>query len=127
MVESLSQEISSFGIKTLLIEPGRFRTNLLSSGNMRAHTSSIGDYVKFSTSLLQGLANEDRAQPGDPKKLVEIILDVVREEGVGRGKGVPLRLPLGSDVYRDIKAKCEEVLRVLETWKEVINSTDLDE
>lgn len=127
MVESLSQEISPFGLKTLLIEPGRFRTNLLSSGSMRPHASSIGDYANFSRSLLQGLAHEHRTQPGDPKKLVEVTLDVIRGEGVGRGKDVPLRLPLGSDVYHDVKAKCEETLRVLETWKEVIKSTDFDE
>ena len=91
---------------------------------MKAVQSSIPDYSTFSTTLLDGLASEDRAQPGDPVKLVEIALDLVRQEGVAKGRNIPLRLPLGVDCYDDVKAKCEETLKLLEEWKGVIRSTD---
>lgn len=126
-VEGLRQETAHLGIKTLLIEPGRFRTKLLSSGNMKASESTISEYIEHSKEKIAGLAKEDQAQPGDPKKLVEITLDLVRQEGVAKGKGIPFRLPLGVDVYDDMKAKCEDTLQLLENWKEVIRSTDYDD
>jgi hypothetical protein len=60
-------------------------------------------------------------------KLVEIILDLVRQEGVVGGREIPFRLLLGVDVYDDMKAKSEETLRLLEEWKSVIRSTDYEE
>jgi hypothetical protein len=98
IVEGLWRETSPLGIKTLLFEPGRFRTKLLSSGNMKAAASTIPEYAEFSKSLMGGLAQEDQTQPGDPVKLVEIILDAVRQEGIVKGREVPFRLPLGTDL-----------------------------
>jgi len=73
---------------------------------------------------LKHLTQEDQAQRGDPAKLVEITLDLVRNEGVAKDKDIPFRLPLGVDVYEDIKEKCETTLQLLEEWKTVICSTD---
>lgn len=127
IVEGLSRETAHLGIRTLLIEPGRFRTKLLSSDNMKAVKSAIPDYADFSEAQLNGLAKENRRQPGDPLKLVEIILDLVRREGVANGRDIPFRLPLGVDVYDDIKNKCEETLRMLEEWRDTIRSTDYED
>lgn len=127
IVEGLQRETEHLGIKTLLIEPGRFRTKLLSSGNLKAVVSSIPEYEEMSKTLRNQLAGEDQNQPGDPVKLVGIILDLVRGEGVAAGREVPFRLPLGTDCYADLKAKCEETLRLLEEWGPVIRSTDFEE
>lgn len=126
VVEALSKETVPLGIKTLLIEPGRFRTLLLSGNNRKTKLSSIPDYEQLSNNMVQGLSGEDERQPGDPVKLAEIVVDLVREEGVAKGRDVPLRMPLGLDCYDEIKKKCEETLRLLEEWKGVIRSTDLE-
>lgn len=55
---------------------------------------------------------------------VSIILDLVRREGVAKGKEVPSRLPLGTDCYESIKGKCEDTLRILDEWKDIIHRTD---
>lgn len=126
VVEALSKETAPLGIKTLMIEPGRFRTLLLSGGNRKTRVSSIPDYEQLSNDLVEGLSEEDQRQPGDPVKLAEIVVDLVRGEGVAKDKDVPLRMPLGLDCYDEIKEKCEETLRLLEDWKGVIRSTDHD-
>jgi hypothetical protein len=126
VVESLWRETEPLGIRTLLIEPGRFRTLLLSNNNRKTQKSAISDYNNLSTGKSAGLDAEDRKQPGDPIKLAEIVLDLVRKEGIAEGKEVPLRMPLGIDVYDDVKAKCEETLKLLEEWKGVIRSTDYE-
>lgn len=97
---------------------------LLSSDNMRGTLSTIPDYAEHSKAHYEGLAKEDQRQPGDPARLVEITLDLVRQEGVAEGRVIPFRIPLGIDVYDDMKAKCEQTLKLLEEWKEVILSTD---
>jgi hypothetical protein len=126
MVEALRDEVSHLGIRTLLIEPGRFRTLFLSGENRKSSTTKIDEYRQHSEAMLKGLAGEDRTQPGNPVKLVGIVLDMVRQEGVAKGKEVPFRLPLGIDCYDAIKQKCEETLRMLQEWESVIRSTDHD-
>ncbi|KAI1777420.1 NAD(P)-binding protein [Hypoxylon cercidicola] len=126
LVESLSRETEVFGLKTLLIEPGRFRTKLLSPGNLQVMQSKIPDYAQVSQAHADGLAKEDQAQPGDTQKAVKIIVDLVRKEGYAAGKDVPLRFPLGPDCFSTIKEKCEETLNLLQEWKDIINSTDHD-
>jgi hypothetical protein len=78
--------------------------------------------------FLRGLAEEeDGKQPGDLRKGVAVVIDLVRGEGVAKGREVPFRLPLGSDCYETIEQKCRDTLRDLELWKDVIQSTDYPE
>jgi NAD(P)-dependent dehydrogenase (short-subunit alcohol dehydrogenase family) len=126
IVEGLHAETAHLGLKTLLIEPGRFRTKLLSSNSMKARPSNILDYAERSTAQMEGLAGESENQPGDPAKLVEVVLDLVRGEGVAEGKTVPFRLPLGVDCYEDVEEKCAATLELLETWRDVARSTDIE-
>lgn len=94
---------------------------------MKAAPSTVPEYAEAYGAQLDFLASEDQAQPGDPAKLVKIILDLVRREGVAEGREIPLRLPLGADVYSDIKAKCEKMLELLGEWESIIQSTDYED
>jgi len=127
IVEALHRETAGLGVRTLMIEPGRFRTNFLSPGNMKATSqSNIPAYTDRVNEKLQGLAQEDMKQPGDPEKLVNVVVDLIKGEGVAEGRDVPLRVPLGVDCYDGVKRKCEETLKILEDWKSVTRSTDFD-
>jgi len=124
LVESLRWETQPFGIKTLLIEPGRFRTSFLSDANAQMTKSDIPDYKESSIAFRQNISREDMTQPGDVEKAVRIILDLVKGQGVAVGKEVPFRLPLGTDCYETIRDKCRETLELLDEWRDVITSTD---
>jgi NAD(P)-dependent dehydrogenase (short-subunit alcohol dehydrogenase family) len=124
IVESLYEETKSFGIRTLLLEPGRFRTKLLSPTNMKTSEAEIADYFDFSTGLRKGLANENSKQPGDPKKFVQLAIDLVCKEGVFKDKDVGIRLPLGNDAYDEIAQKLAKTTALLKDWEAVIRSTD---
>lgn len=63
--------------------------------------------------------------PGDPKRGVEVIIDLVRGEGFAQGRDVPVNLTLGTDGHDGIKSVCEDVLKTLADWKDVIVSTDI--
>lgn len=127
MTESLWRETRPLGIRTLVVEPGRFRTELLSSTNLKSENSSIPDYAERSARFNEMLASVNGNQEGDPDKGVSVMLDVIRGEGVAAGREMPLRLPLGLDAYDVVGGKCREMLETLKDWRDVITSTDFDQ
>ena len=44
-----------------------------------------------------------------------------------KGETVPLRLPIGRDTREAVKTTCEGMLKAMEEWKDVIDSTDFSE
>ncbi|TGO81393.1 hypothetical protein BPOR_1175g00030 [Botrytis porri] len=118
VVECLQKETSQFGIRTMILEPGYYRTKVCSEANVKWAPLSIPEYKPTQTVL--------KGTPGDPKKSAERIVDIVRREGLAIGKETPLRLPLGPDCLQQIKNKCLSTLKILEDWEELITSTKLD-
>jgi hypothetical protein len=55
---------------------------------------------------------------------VEVILDLVRGEGVAQGREIPISLPLGSDCLNVVKETLSRTDKVLAEWDDVIKSTD---
>lgn len=64
---------------------------------------------------------------GDPKKAMELVVDVVKGEGKVRGRPWPLHLFLGNEAYNSVKNKCNEVLENLDAWQDVAKDLDFDE
>lgn len=127
MFECLKQEIEHLDIRTLMIEPGQFRTELMTEKNFEEQTTSIPDYEE----VVEALSDYNEAlagnQPGDPQKGADRIIDLVRGEGTAAGRELPPRLPLGKDALAGIRAKCEATLKILAEWEDVITSTDFEE
>ncbi len=61
---------------------------------------------------------------GNPEKGVQIMLDVVRGEGVAQGKEFPKSLLMGSDTFAVVQDKIQECLKLQEEWESVSKSTD---
>ena len=123
-VESLYKETEPLGLRTLLVEPGRFRTKLLSESNLKAKKSQVTEYASASETHMNFLSAADFTQPGNPEKFVRLVLDLVRVEGVAEGRTIPFRLPVGTDSYEEIRAKIQDVEKLLEEWQPIITSTD---
>lgn len=126
-VECLAKELAIFapGIKVLLIEPGYFRTQAFSNINHVA--ARVDDYAQFNAGVRayeQGLVGNE---PGDAKKAVERMVELVKGTGMAAGKTIPLRVPLGTDGWTRIKAKCEETIKICHDWEEVAKSTDIEQ
>ncbi|KAG5747075.1 hypothetical protein H9Q70_010233 [Fusarium xylarioides] len=124
VVESLHNETKSLGLRTLLMEPGRFRTPLLSTGHLQPKQSKIPDYESASETHHDHLHGGDLKQPGNPEKFVKIVLDLVRQEGCAQGITIPFRLPVGKDAVEEIGAKARDVLETMQEWDSIITETD---
>ena len=123
-MESFRGEVAPLGIKTLLVDPGAFRTELLSAENIKPTETTIPEYKTPVGALFEALSAFSGNQPGDPKKAVEAIVDVVKGEGKAANRGIPDRLPLGKDAVEVIRKKCTETLALLESWEDISSSTD---
>ncbi|PGH06019.1 hypothetical protein GX51_02610 [Blastomyces parvus] len=123
--EALQQETAHLGIRSLLVEPGRFRTQVFSPANVCKNLCPIPDYTAATEAMDGFLAATAGNEPGDPRKAVKVIIDVVRNEGVGKDREFPARLPLGRDALEIVRKKCSDTLALLDRWEEVIVSTDI--
>jgi len=123
--DTLNQEISHLGLRSIIFEPGYFRTDFLTADNRASYISRISDYEPITAERERGLQAYNGKQPGDPEKGVQVIIDVVKGEGVAKGKELPTALLLGSDCYHTVKDILEKTNKTNEEWKDVTCSTDI--
>jgi len=121
---TLDNEVKPFGIKTCLIEPGYFRTNLFSSGtSFQLPETRIEAYAEVNEKTKAFLTERDRKQSGDPKRGAQVIFDVLTSSGCARGREIPKTLALGSDAVKCIISSNEELNKRIEEWKSISEST----
>ena len=103
--EALAQEVSSFGIRVVLVEPGPFRTEFL-AGSMKLPEQRIDAYVRTAVGQMYGYMEKmNGKQEGDPVKGAQAIVDYVYSGSDH------LRLPLGKQSVQGIRAKLAAVER----------------
>jgi len=114
--EALAQESKPFGINVTVIAPGMFRTSFMSNSTLAVAQNQIAEYkVADHVKMLQSF---DGNQPGDPKKLAEVMY------GISTMTDPPLHLPLGTDSFNSILEQRKKEAAELEHWKSLSLSTD---
>lgn len=98
----------------------------MSPSNVKSVPSHIPDYEEMEKTVAGFVAATHGNQPGDPRKLVERIIDVIKSEGMAAGKPMPQRLPIGRDAMAAIVKKCETTLQLCKEWESLITSTDIE-
>ena len=59
-MESLTPEVAPFGIRTMVVEPGFFRTDLLTPESTSYAESSIEDYAERTTQTVEAWNGDER-------------------------------------------------------------------
>lgn len=119
--EAMSKELKPLGIFVTVVEPGYFRTNFLDKSSLTRSKNIIEDYVETSGKMREFATQVSYKQPGDPTKLAVAIVQIANS------KTPPLHLPLGKDTLNSFRAKTEAFEKDIETWYDVITSTDHDD
>lgn len=122
----MSVELEPFGIRTLIVEPGSFRTE----GIYRNEFNELGpipDYDDKRGLAAKAFSAPSGKQPGDPVKAMKALVEVVCGEGRAQGRPWPLYLVLGKDAERDVRRKCTLMLDYLDEWRDIVGSVDLDD
>jgi NAD(P)-dependent dehydrogenase (short-subunit alcohol dehydrogenase family) len=103
-MESLAPEIAPFGIRTMLVEPGFFRTELLTKDSTTYAQPSIGDYAERTKEIVAAWSSMDGKQTGDPAKLAEALVELVALEEP------PARFAAGADAVQTLETKANTLL-----------------
>ncbi|KAG7439413.1 uncharacterized protein BT62DRAFT_913725, partial [Guyanagaster necrorhizus] len=104
--------VSSLGLRSIRIDFGYFRTSFLKRDHRKPYVAKIEDYRKMAEQVESALQAYNGNQPGDPKKGVQVMLDVVRGEGVTRGKEFPKSLVLGSGCFESAQDQIQGYLKL---------------
>ena len=119
--EGLARELAPLGIRVTCVQPGFFRTDFLDSTSLSSTATQIDDYASTVGAMREFSAGANHRQPGDPRKLVQALLQVADSPEP------PVRLPLGSDAVAQLEEKLGIVAGELAQWRAVSLATDHDD
>jgi len=115
-MESLTPEVAPFGIRTMLVEPGFFRTELLTPESTKFAASSIEDYAERTEQTVAGWTSMNGLQGGDPAKLADALITLTSQEEP------PLRFAAGADAVATLEHKGRDLLAQAHAHRELSGS-----
>jgi NAD(P)-dependent dehydrogenase (short-subunit alcohol dehydrogenase family) len=120
-MESLAPEIEPFGIHTTVVNPGFFRTELLTRESTDYAAASIEDYAGRNAAQREFWQGMDGKQGGDPAKLARALLTIAGLEQP------PFRFIAGADALAQAEDKLAERRQQIDAHRELSSSLALDE
>jgi NAD(P)-dependent dehydrogenase (short-subunit alcohol dehydrogenase family) len=103
-MESLRFDVAPFGISTMIVEPGFFRTELLVEGASTVWPElSVEDYAERTKNTITAWSGMNGSQGGDPAKLAAALVTLSDS-----GK-LPLRFVAGADAMAAVEAKLKTI------------------
>jgi NAD(P)-dependent dehydrogenase (short-subunit alcohol dehydrogenase family) len=119
LTQALHDEVASFGIQTLIVEPGAFRTGLFRP-DAAYQSDAMPEYAATVGPTREYVSGNDGLQPGDPAKAAQAILGALDADDP------PLRLVLGGDAIDNIRSRLDQLTGELERWEEVGRRTAIE-
>jgi NAD(P)-dependent dehydrogenase (short-subunit alcohol dehydrogenase family) len=119
-MESLRFEVEPFGIRTTIVEPGFFRTELLTNESTAYADLSIDDYAERTAQTRPAWEAMSGKQGGDPAKLAQALVTVVDQEQP------PLRWVAGADAVATVERKANELLAQADAYRDLSSSLAVD-
>jgi NAD(P)-dependent dehydrogenase (short-subunit alcohol dehydrogenase family) len=120
-MESLTPEVAPFGIRTMIVEPGFFRTELLTEESTKYPEPSIDDYAATTRETVAAWKQMSGRQGGDPAKLARALIQLA-----GQAEP-PLRWPAGADAVDALEQKARALLAQANAHREVSSSLAHDD
>jgi NAD(P)-dependent dehydrogenase (short-subunit alcohol dehydrogenase family) len=112
-MESLAPEVEPFGIRAMLVEPGFFRTELLSPESTRYAEASIEDYAERTEQTMAGWKSMNGLQGGDPAKLANALVQLASQAEP------PVRFVAGADAIATVEQKAKDLLTQADAYREL--------
>src|SRR5215208_1078852 len=112
-MESLAPEVEPFGIHTTVVNPGFFRTALLTPESTNYAPASIEDYAEPSAAQREFFEGMNGKQGGDPAKLAEALLTIAGQEQP------PFRFIAGADAIEQAEATLAERRQQIDAHREL--------
>ena len=120
-IESLTPEVAPFGIRTMLVEPGFFRTELLTPESTNYADSSIEDYAERTKQTIAAWNAMNGQQGGDPAKLAHALVQLAGQDQP------PLRFVAGADAIATVEQKAKDLLTQAGAYRELSGNLAYDD
>lgn len=119
-MQSLHAEIAPFGIAAITVNPGFFRTELLTEESTTYADNPIADYDERRAQQLQFWQGANGQQSGDPTKLAQALLTISSQEKP------PRRFLAGADAVGTAEQVAAELQQQTNAYRELSSSLSYD-
>ena len=115
-MEALQAEVAPFGINTTIVNPGFFRTELLTQESTTYAEPSIADYAERRAARREWYEAQNGRQTGDPAKLAQALLTIVSQQPP------PRRFIAGADVIAVAEQKVQDLQQQINAYRDLSTS-----
>jgi len=116
-MESLAPEVAPFGIRTMVVEPGFFRTDLLTPESTSYAASTIDDYTERTKQTVEAWNGMNGRQGGDPAKLAAALISLATSQDP------PLRWVAGADAVTGVEQKARDLLAQADAHRDLSSTS----
>ena len=120
-MESLQAEVEPFGIQTLTVNPGFFRTELLTDESTNYAEATIDDYSERREQQLAFWNAQNGKQSGDPAKLAQALVTLAGQDEL------PRRFIAGADSIGTAEQKIEVLQQQIDAYRDLSTSLAFEE
>jgi NAD(P)-dependent dehydrogenase (short-subunit alcohol dehydrogenase family) len=120
-IESLAPEVTPFGIHTMVVEPGFFRTDLLTPESTKYAEPAIDDYAERTRETVANWNSMNGKQGGDPAKLAEALIKLASQDEP------PVRWVAGADAVETVEQKGRDLIAQADAYRDVSSSLAHDD
>lgn len=118
--EALHAEVAPFGIQTMIVNPGFFRTEFLTTDTTQFADLTVSDYAERRAATEAFMVGMNGAQAGDPEKLANALIVLDREPAL------PRRFLAGADVVATAEQKIVTLQAEIDAWRDLSSSLAID-
>jgi NAD(P)-dependent dehydrogenase (short-subunit alcohol dehydrogenase family) len=119
-MEALALEVEPFGIHTTIVNPGFFRTELLTKESTNFAEASIEDYAERGAAQREFWTSQNGQQTGDPVKLAQALLTITDEDRP------PRRFIAGADALGGAAQHISKLQQEIAAYRDLSSSLALD-
>jgi NAD(P)-dependent dehydrogenase (short-subunit alcohol dehydrogenase family) len=120
-MESLAGDVAPYGIRTMIVEPGFFRTELLGPASTIWPALSIEDHAERNAAMRPFWDSMNGTQAGDPAKLATALIGLIDSPEP------PARWVAGTDVLLAAEPRARTLLAQAEAHRELSSSLAHDD
>lgn len=119
-MESLQMEVQPFRIDTIIVNPGFFRTGLLTKESTNFAENLIDDYSERREQKIAFYTSHSGKQSGDPAKLAQALITITNEEKL------PYRFIAGADAIATVEQVVATLQQQIGSYRKLSSSLDYD-
>ncbi len=119
-MEALSAEVAPFGIQTMIVNPGFFRTELLTDASTNYADPTVEDYAERRTQQIAFYKAQNGKQGGDPVKLARALITLTDQDEL------PRRFLAGADALGVAEQKIALLQRQIDGYRELSESLAIE-